>query len=230
VISERIAAVQRRINDACARAGRDPREVTLVAVSKTMANERIVKAHAAGMRHFGENRVQEGIAKIEELSALEGVTWHLIGHLQTNKAKHVARLFDLVHSIDSVRVAEVLSGDLVKREREQDVLLQVNYADESSKFGLEPDAAVDEARRIAALPGLRVRGLMTVAPFVPDPEIVRPVFRGMRELSERVRDAVQGGDGWQLSMGMTDDYPVAIEEGSTILRIGRAIFGERPSA
>lgn len=229
MISERIAAVQRRIDDACARAGRDPREVTLVAVSKTMANERIVEAHAAGMRHFGENRVQEGIAKIEELSALEGVTWHLIGHLQTNKAKHVARLFDLVHSIDSVRVAEVLSGELAKRGREQDVLLQVNYADESSKFGLEPDAAVNEARRIAALPGLRVRGLMTVAPYVPDPEIVRPVFRGMRELSERVRDALQCGNGWHLSMGMTDDYPVAIEEGSTIVRIGRAIFGERPS-
>jgi hypothetical protein len=224
-IADRIAAVRERVAAACRGAGRDPGEVTIVAVSKTMPAERVAAAYAAGMRHFGENRVQEGVGKIEELR-LPDATWHLIGHLQRNKAKYAARHFHVVQSIDSLRLAESLVEEAAKAKRELDVMLEVNYAAEASKFGFGAEETVDAAVQIAALPGLRVLGLMTVAPQVVDPEEVRPVFRGMRELGGRVRDRLRA-DRWHLSMGMSNDYAVAIEEGATIVRIGRAIFGER---
>jgi pyridoxal phosphate enzyme (YggS family) len=217
-IAANLAAVQRRIERAAERAGRDPSTVTLIGVSKTMPPERVRAAYDAGLRHFGENRVQEGEAKIEAVR-LPDATWHLIGHLQTNKAKSAARCFQVIHSVDSERVADALSrvGQDVK------VLLEVNYAGEESKFGVSPDDAPALAAYVRRLPHLRQIGLMTVAPFVVDAELVRPVFRGMRELGERLR-----GEGeWHLSMGMTNDFEVAVEEGATFVRIGRAIFGER---
>jgi pyridoxal phosphate enzyme (YggS family) len=218
-----LAEVRARLSRAAERAGRDPSEITLVGVSKTMSAERVRAVYDEGLRHFGENRVQEGVGKIAELD-LPDATWHLIGHLQTNKAKPAARAFSVVHSIDSRRVAEALS----KEGQALDVLLEVNYAGEESKFGFAPEDALAEAPAIAALPGLRLVGLMTVAPLVDDAEQVRPVFRGLRQLGDRVRERVDAPR-WHLSMGMTNDFEVAIAEGATIVRVGRAIFGERPA-
>jgi pyridoxal phosphate enzyme (YggS family) len=227
-IPSRLEAVRTRMADACRRAGRPPESVTIVAVCKTMPAERVQAAYAAGQRQFGENRIQEAVPKIEAL-ALPDAAWHLIGHLQSNKAKFAARHFAVVQSIDSTRIAEALSKETEKTGRPIDVMLEVNYAGEASKFGFSADETLDAAMEVARLPRLRVAGLMTVAPQVVDPEEVRPVFRGMRELGDRVRAALPDGPTWDLSMGMTNDYAVAIEEGATIVRVGRAIFGERPA-
>jgi pyridoxal phosphate enzyme (YggS family) len=219
-----LAEVRARIARAAEAAKRDPGEITLVGVSKTMPAERVRAVYDEGLRHFGENRVQEGVGKIAELD-LPDATWHLIGHLQTNKARPAARAFQVVHSVDSRRVAEALSKEA---QAELEVLIEVNYAGEESKFGFTREEALAEAPAIAALPGLRLVGLMTVAPFVDDAEQVRPVFSGLRELGERIRERVTA-ETWHLSMGMTNDFEVAIQEGATIVRVGRAIFGERPA-
>jgi hypothetical protein len=216
-IADRVAHVQQRVERAAERAGRSPAEVTIVAVSKGFPPSAIDEAMVAGIAHVGENRVQEAAAKILALRGLP-VTWHLVGHLQTNKAKTALELFDIIHSVDSLHLAEVLSH---RAERPLPVFLEVNVAGEASKFGFLPDDLAAAAQTIARLPGLDLRGLMTVAPFVSDPETVRPVFRELR----RLRDALGLRE---LSMGMTDDFEVAIEEGATLVRIGRAIFGERP--
>jgi hypothetical protein len=216
-IAERVAHVQQRVQRAAERAGRSPAEVTIVAVSKGFPPSVIDEAVIAGIAHVGENRVQEAAAKIAALRGLP-VTWHLVGHLQTNKAKTALELFDIIHSVDSLHLAEVLSS---RAERPLPILLEVNAAGEASKFGLPPGEVAAAAQAIARLPRLDLRGLMTVAPFVSDPETVRPVFRELR----RLRDALGLPE---LSMGMTDDFEVAIEEGATLVRIGRAIFGERP--
>ena len=216
-IADRAAAVSDRIAAACHKAGRPPGDVTIVAVSKTFPPQAIKEAVAAGMRHIGENRVQEAAEKRPELEGLPAV-WHLVGHLQTNKAKQAIKLFDVIESVDSFHLAEEISR---RADRTLSVLLEVNVAGEESKFGYTPEQALREAEKIGALPHLDVRGLMTVAPLTDDAETVRPVFRRLREL----RDALGLRE---LSMGMTDDFEVAIEEGSTMVRIGRAIFGERP--
>ncbi len=215
-VAERLALVRERVARAAERAGRSPAEVTIVAVSKSFPAAAIAEAAAAGIAHIGENRVQEAAAKIPSLRHLP-VTWHLVGHLQTNKAKTAIDLFDIIHSVDSLRLAEVLSH---RAERALPVLLEVNVVGEPGKFGFSPQQALQAAEAIARLPRLEVRGLMTVAPLVSDPEEVRPVFRDLR----RLRDALGLAE---LSMGMTDDFEVAIEEGATLVRIGRAIFGER---
>ncbi|HEY3081251.1 MAG TPA: YggS family pyridoxal phosphate-dependent enzyme [Chloroflexota bacterium] len=225
-IARSLAEVRARIARAASAAGRDPSEVTLVAVSKTVPAARVRLAYEAGVRDFGENRVQEGVAKVAEL-ALPDATWHLIGHLQTNKARPAARSFGMIHSVDSRRVGEALAGEGGKLGTTLDVLLEVNFAGEESKFGFSPDEALAEATAIAGLPNLRVLGLMTVAPLVDDAELVRPLFRAMRQLGEAVRPRLGNPSPWHLSMGMTNDFEVAIEEGATIVRVGRAIFGER---
>jgi PLP dependent protein len=225
-IAANLAAVRARLDRAAERAGRDPASVTLVGVSKTMPPERLRAAYDAGLRHFGENRVQEGVAKVDEL-AFPDATWHLIGHLQTNKARPAARAFDIVHSVDSDRVAEALSREADKLGRDLRVLLEVNYGGEESKFGVEPSAALPLAQLTAGLPRLHLVGLMTVAPHVADPEDVRPIFRGMREIGDRIRAVLAHSGEWHLSMGMTNDFEVAVQEGATIVRVGRAIFGER---
>ena len=225
-VAERLATVRAQVGAACQRAGRDPAEVTIVGVSKTMPVEVVAEAYRAGLRQLGENRIQEAVPKIQAL-ALPDATWHLIGHLQTNKAKYAARHFAVVQSVDSPRVAEALSVEALKVGRDLDVMLEVNYAGEASKFGFAPAETLDAALQASRLPGLRVVGLMTVAPQVVDVETIRPVFRGMRELGQRLRARLPEAPAWHLSMGMTGDYPVAIQEGATIVRIGRAIFGER---
>jgi len=215
-VADRLTLVRERVARAAERVGRPPAEVTIVAVSKSFPATAIEEAAAAGVAHIGENRVQEAAAKIPTLRHLP-VTWHLVGHLQTNKAKTALDLFDIIQSVDSLRLAEVLSR---RAERALPVLLEVNVAGEASKLGFSPQQALQAAEAIARLPRLEVRGLMTVAPLVDNPEEVRPVFRDLR----RLRDALGLAE---LSMGMTDDFEVAIEEGATLVRIGRAIFGER---
>lgn len=214
-IPGRLATVNASIAEAAQRAGRDPAEIKLLAVSKTFPAGAIRAALDAGHRDFGENRVQEGLAKLEELDGA-GADIHLIGTLQRNKARH-AGAFASVQSIDSVRLAEAVSRRL---ERDLDVLLEVNVAAEPAKSGFDPaelPAALDSIR---ALERINVVGLMTIAPIAADPEDVRPVFRRLRQLRDRLGLR-------ELSMGMSSDYPVAIAEGATIVRIGRAIFGER---
>ncbi|HEX77425.1 MAG TPA: YggS family pyridoxal phosphate-dependent enzyme [Dehalococcoidia bacterium] len=215
-IEANLRRLEERIARACARAGGSPQGITLVAVTKSVAPWAIEAAFQAGVRHFGENRVQEARAKVEALSHL-GLTWHMVGHLQTNKVKMALKLFAMIQSVDSVRLAQKLSQHA---EGPVPVLLQVNVAGEVTKSGFRPEEVARAAEEIARLPKLKVEGLMTIAPWVSDPETVRPVFRRLREL----RDAL-GLE--HLSMGMTDDFEVAVEEGATILRIGRALFGER---
>ena len=217
-IAQNLTQVRERIEAACDRAGRAPGDVTLVGVSKGFPVEAIEEACAAGLGDLGENRVQEAAAKIEALAARNvAPRWHLIGHLQTNKAKTAADLFAIIHGIDSVRLARALSRRASER---LPILLEVNVGQEARKFGFDPKEVASALSAIAALPNLDVRGLMTVAPQAVDPETVRPVFRCLREL----RDAVGLRE---LSMGMTGDFEVAIEEGATMVRVGRAIFGPR---
>ena len=218
-IAERLAAVQVEIAAACERVDRDPAEVRLIAVSKTQPAAAIREAAAAGHVDFGENRVQEGLVKLDELDA-SPARIHLIGHLQRNKARFAGR-FASVQSIDSVALAAAVSRRL---DAPLPVLLEVNVAGEASKQGFEPSELEAALREIAALPYLEVEGLMTIAPLVADAEAAQPVFRALREM----RDELAGEWGLrELSMGMSNDYAVAIAEGATIVRIGRAIFGER---
>jgi pyridoxal phosphate enzyme (YggS family) len=222
-IAERAAAVRERIARACARAGRDPASVRLIAVSKTFGPEAVAEALAAGIREFGENRVQEALAKIPavaELAAQRGLpapTWHLVGHLQTNKARAAAGAFAILHGIDSTRLLQALDRAAAAPTR---VLLEVNVAGEPTKFGFAPEDVAGAVALAQTLPHIEVAGLMTVAPRAEDPEAVRPVFRGLAELARQLGLP-------ELSMGMTEDFEVAIEEGATMVRIGRAIFGER---
>ncbi len=217
-IAANLERVNERIARACKRGGRSPAEVTLVAVTKTVGVPEIEAAYSCGIKDFGENRVQEAAAKIGQLTGLvPRPVWHLVGHLQTNKAKVAVGLFDIMHSVDSLRLAGVLSR---QAEKALPVLLEVNVSGEASKSGFTPAEVVPALDEIARLPRLEVEGLMTIAPLVADAESVRPVFRQLR----RMRDEL-GLE--HLSMGMTDDFEVAIEEGATIIRVGRAIFGER---
>ncbi|TET75279.1 MAG: YggS family pyridoxal phosphate-dependent enzyme [Dehalococcoidia bacterium] len=220
-IEQNVRDIERRIAGACERAGRSPDEVTLVAVTKTIEVPAIEAAFNAGLRDFGENRVQEAKPKIEQLESLRAqLTWHMVGHLQTNKAKTAVDIFDIIHSVDSLRLAEALSRRSQKR---LPVLIEVNVAAEATKSGF-PLPEVDEAiRQIGRLPNIEIEGLMTLAPWVSDAEEVRPVFRRLRQLGDALGLR-------HLSMGMTDDFEVAIEEGATLVRIGRAIFGERRMA
>jgi PLP dependent protein len=220
--------VQRRIAAACDRAGRDPATVTLVAVSKTVDVERLRSAVAAGITTLGENRVQEAEAKIGQLA---GTTWHLVGPLQSNKARRALETFDVIQTVDSIGLAERLdrlAGEIgVAGAGGYPVLLQVNVDDDPSKAGLRPEELPETLAAIEDLPALEVRGLMTIGRLVVEPEAARPTFRHLREIAQRLR--ADGADlGTELSMGMTDDFEVAVEEGATLVRVGRAIFGERP--
>jgi pyridoxal phosphate enzyme (YggS family) len=217
-IAARVQGVRSRIEAACGRAGRAPDEVTLIAVSKGFPEAAVLEAFGAGVRDFGENRVQEAARKLPGLKGIRPhVTWHMVGHIQTNKVKNVLKLFDIIHSVDSLHLAEEVSRRAPDRAP---AFLEVNVAGEPSKHGFSLAELPDAYHRIQRLPGLQVTGLMTVAPLLDDPEAVRPVFRALRE-------AAAGLGLRRLSMGMTDDFEVAIEEGATHVRIGRAIFGER---
>jgi len=217
-ISSNVKNLQQRIARACEKVERSPDEVTLVAVSKTVQADAIESAFHTGIRDFGESRVQEAEPKIEQLQKLKpGIVWHMVGHLQTNKAKTAAAIFDIIHSVDSLKLAETLNNCSLKR---LPILIQVNVAVEATKGGFMLSEVDEAVKQIVKLPNLEVHGLMTIAPWVENAEEVRPVFRQLRQL----RDALGLK---HLSMGMSDDFEVAIEEGATLVRIGRAIFGER---
>jgi len=235
-IAANIARVHAEIAAACARAGRSPDEVTLIAVSKTHPASALLAAAQAGITHFGENRIEEAEGKIPTVNAALTVppTWHMIGHIQSRKAKLIPPLFDVVHSVDSVKLAEKLASQAGGRTL--DIFLEVNVSGEETKEGLsavgwEEHEAVRAAlwptlREIFAVSHLNVRGLMTMAPYEAEAEATRPVFRSLARLRDALRDSF-GVALPDLSMGMTNDYAVAIEEGATLVRVGRAIFGER---
>ena len=240
-LSDRIAAVQERIAAAARRAGRDPAEVTLVAVSKTQPAAAVLAACAAGLRVFGENRVEEAGPKAAAVAAALAPApppaWHMIGHLQSRKAADVLAWASMVHSVDSVKLAArlsrfVIENDTVGSRKAPDVillpiLLEVNMGGEESKYGFAPAGVPAAVEAIASLPGLCIAGLMTVAPIAVDPQAVRPVFAGLRKLRDDLAQRFPALDWRHLSMGMTDDFEIAIAEGATIVRVGRAIFGER---
>jgi pyridoxal phosphate enzyme (YggS family) len=228
-LAARVRAVRHRVAAAAERAGRAPEDVTIIAVAKTVDAERVRMAYELGLKTFGENRVQEARGKIAALK-VPLIRWELIGHLQTNKVARAAALFARVQSVDSLRLAQALDDAAARLGRVLPVLLEVNVAGEASKQGLALEEAVPVAQAIVALPHLRVEGLMTVAPLASDPETVRPVFRALAGLRARLRQEAPGATWEHLSMGMTDDFEVAIGEGATLVRIGRALFGERPPA
>ncbi len=237
-IEGNLSAVRETIAAACARANRDPSQVILVAVSKTHPERVILEAVAAGVQHFGENRVEEGSMKIPAVNQQTPapLTWHMVGHIQSRKARDVLPLFQVVHSVDSLKLANKLSDLAVEVGRRLDALIEINVSGEATKSGIaasnwSSDPIVrerlqKEIGQILALPGLNIRGLMTMAPVVANMEQARPIFASLAALREVVEDTFRVSLP-DLSMGMTDDYPVAIEEGATIVRIGRAIFGER---
>lgn len=228
---ERIETINQRIAAACQRAGRDFFEVTLVAVSKTVEPARIRQAIEAGVRVLGENRVQEAAGKISELANLvaeQNVAWHLIGHLQSNKVRRAVELFSTIQSVDSFKLAERLNAIASESGKHLPVFVEVNLGAEDSKAGVEPDEVLPLCEQVATLPALELRGLMTVPPFLDDPNDVRPFFRRLRALRDQARQAgIVGNEFNELSMGMSHDFEVAIEEGATFVRIGTALFGER---
>lgn len=228
-IARRLAEIQGRIAAAAHRAGRDPAEVRLVAVSKTVGLEALRQAVAAGQRLFGENYLQEAQRKMAALGP--EVEWHFIGHLQSNKAKGAVGRFALIHSLDRLSLAEALEKAAARLGVVHEVLVQVNLAGEASKSGVAPEAAADLLRELKRCSHLRVRGLMTLPPFFPDPEAVRPYFRALRELRDRLAAQGLSDTGLpELSMGMSSDFEVAVEEGATLIRVGTALFGPRPAA
>jgi pyridoxal phosphate enzyme (YggS family) len=230
-IAQNLAQVRARMDAAAARAHRSPDEIVLVAVSKTMPLERVVQAYEAGQRHFGENRVQEAEAKITAWPAgrvTDRPTWRLIGRLQRNKARRAVQLFDAIDSVDSLDLARALDRCAAEAGKIRPILLEVNVAGEVSKGGFAPGEGFAAAvRAIVALPNLRVDGLMTVAPLAGDPETARPVFRALRLLRDGLRRQHPSLPWPHLSMGMSGDFEVAIEEGATLVRLGRALFGAR---
>ena len=225
-IRENVQFVRKKIAEACLRSGRDPEEVDLVAVTKTVDVEQINEAIEAGIRVVGENRVQEAWRKFQEVG--KGVHWHIVGHLQTNKVKRVLQFADMIHSVDSVYLAREIQTQAEKLDRTVEILIQVNTSGEESKFGLEPEVTIGAIEEISAFSNLEIKGLMTIGAFLPNPEDVRPWFKLLRDLKGQVNEQeIAGVEIGALSMGMTNDYEVAIEEGSTMVRIGTAIFGER---
>ncbi len=223
-LRERIQEIQKRISDAAIRSSRQPGEITLLAVTKTFPVETIQEAYDLGLRDFGENRVQEALPKISELPA--DIRWHLIGQLQTNKINKVIGKFVLVHSIDSLSLAEAFSSRLGSAS--QEVLLEVHTSGEESKAGVAPELTLETAEKITRLTGLNLRGLMTVGPLTDDTRKRRDAFKKLKELFEAVKATAAAGANFSiLSMGMSGDFEMAIEEGSTLVRVGTALFGPR---
>jgi pyridoxal phosphate enzyme (YggS family) len=234
-MSENIKGIYRAISHAAMRAGREPDDVRLIAVTKNVSTDAVIGALEIGLRDFGESRVQEFRGKYEEMKEKLGspgrgqkgyeIRWHLIGHLQKNKAKTAVESFDLIHSVDSAELADVLNRSAEKIDKVQRIMLQVKLSTEESKYGIEKKKAIDIIRYIRGLKNLRIEGLMTIPPYFDDPQQVRPYFRELREIRD---DAEAGGFRLpELSMGMSHDFEVAIEEGATMVRVGTAIFGER---
>lgn len=239
MLIENASNILKRISHAAMRAGRSPDEIKLIAVTKTVGIETIKEAIDAGLRIFGENRVQEAQKKISDLrsqippsapplikgGAIGGVKWHLIGHLQKNKAKYAVQLFDLIHTVDSIELAEELDKQAVKAGKIQRILVQVKLSEEETKHGISEEGLILLLETINKLKNLKLEGLMTMPPFFDNPERTRPYFRRLREIRDNAEK--KGFKLPELSMGMSGDFEVAIEEGATMVRIGAAIFGER---
>mgnify|MGYP002796698946 FL=1 len=226
MLRENLQEVEERIQEACRRAGRDRSEVTLVAVSKTKPVAILQEAYDLGVRVFGENKVQEIREKYEALP--KDIEWHMIGHLQTNKVKYIVDKVRLIHSVDSLRLAEAIEKEAEKHNRIVDILLEVNVAEEESKFGLKMPEVIPMAEKVVQLPHIRLRGLMTIAPFVENPEKNRAIFANLHDLYVDIKEKnIDNGTVSILSMGMTNDYEVAVEEGATMVRVGTGIFGAR---
>lgn len=226
-IEKNLSEIRDRIEHAAMLSGRRGKDIKLVAVTKTVGVERIREAVALGVTAIGENRVQEMVEKYEQLKDLP-VEWHFIGHLQTNKVKYIIDKVDLIHSLDRLSLAREINKRAAKINRKIDVLVQVNVSGEETKFGLFPDQVKEFIKGIMDMEHIRIKGLMTIAPYTEQPEEVRPIFRRLKQLSEEIRGMGLGGVYMEyLSMGMTGDYTVAIEEGANIVRIGTGIFGER---
>jgi pyridoxal phosphate enzyme (YggS family) len=229
-VADNLALIHERIAAAARRTGRRPNGVTLMAVSKTFPPERVREAYQEGQRLFGENRVQEFAGKITSLADLRGVDWHMIGHLQTNKANKAVEIFDAVDSVDSVKLAERLDASARNLGKKLTVLIEINVGGESAKSGLVPDARELEQLLLSAprMESLEFRGLMAVPPFTDDPEGARPYFRKLRELRDVIATRKLPSVGTDvLSMGMSHDFEIAVDEGSTCVRVGTALFGER---
>jgi pyridoxal phosphate enzyme (YggS family) len=227
-IAQNILNIKARMAQAADKCGRILDEISLLAVSKTFPPDFIVRAAEAGISRFGENRVQEAEIKIPQLQNIHSLEWHLVGHLQTNKAKRAVELFNVIHSVDSVKLAAKLDQACREAGKVLSILLQVDLADEATKFGAEPGRIHELVEAIHGFSGLRLDGLMVIPPFFDDPEDVRPYFAGLRELRDKLEAEQPGCLGLKhLSMGMSHDFELAIQEGATILRIGTAIFGER---
>ena len=226
MIKENISQVLENIKTACEKSGRNPEEVTLVAVSKTKPVAMLKQAYEAGSRDFGENKVQEIMDKYPQLPS--DIRWHMIGHLQRNKVKYIIEHAALIHSVDSLRLAEEISRQAEKKQIHANILVEVNIAQEESKFGIFREEAIQLVENISKLPWISVKGLMTIAPFIVNPEENRLFFQKLRQLSVDIQGKnIDNVNMSTLSMGMTGDYMVAVEEGATIVRVGTGIFGER---
>ena len=226
MLAENYRQVLNIIQDACQAVGRDPKEVTLVAVSKTKPVEMLQQVYDAGARVFGENKVQEIMDKYDHLPG--DIRWQMIGHLQRNKVKYIVDKVDMIHSVDSYRLAQTIETEAAKKNVTVSVLLEVNVAEEESKFGLKMDEVLPLVQQISELPHVQVKGLMTIAPFVSNPEDNREIFRKLKKLSVDIEAKnINNTTMSVLSMGMTGDYMVAVQEGATMVRVGTGIFGER---
>ena len=226
MIKENVIKVEQCIQAACERSGRKREDVTLIAVSKTKPVDAIYEVMETGIVDYGENKVQELTDKIETIN--EPLNWHMIGHLQRNKVKYIIDKVKLIHSVDSLRLAEQISIEAVKKNVEANILIEVNIAEETSKFGLNTEEVIELVKAVSTLPNIHIKGLMTVAPFTNNPEDNRLYFRNLKQLSVDIAQKnIDNVTMNVLSMGMTGDYEVAIEEGATMVRVGTGIFGER---
>ena len=226
MVAENLAQVRKNINESCNKINRDPNEVTLIAVSKTKPVEMLKEAYDAGARVFGENKVQEIVDKYDQMPS--DVKWHMIGHLQRNKVKYIVDKAELIHSVDSLRLAETINQEAAKKDVVSNILIEVNVAEEESKFGVKVEEVLPLIEKIALFPNIQIKGLMTIAPYVKNPEENRPIFRRLRKLSVDINAKnIDNVNVSILSMGMTNDYTVAVEEGATMVRVGTGIFGAR---
>lgn len=227
MIADNLSSVIRYIGEAARKAGRNPDSIRLIAVSKQVSSEKIIEANQAGAKLFGENKAQEAVSKMDEVNAKD-VSWHFIGHLQTNKIKYLGSRFALIHSVDSLSLAEKISAYCEGQNRKQAVLLQVNISGEEAKFGMTPSDLEEQLPSFGQLQGIRIQGLMTIPPQDLDAENSRQYFSALRELRDKCQAMnIEGIELSELSMGMTNDYSIAVEEGATLVRVGTAIFGKR---
>ncbi|MDD5730206.1 MAG: YggS family pyridoxal phosphate-dependent enzyme [Candidatus Omnitrophica bacterium] len=232
MIRDNLSRIKERIQAVCSKINRQPDQITIIAVSKSRTADEIKEAVEAGLTGIGENKVQEASLKYKLLSASglgpSTIKWHMIGHLQTNKAKEAVRIFDLIHSVDSLRLAREIDKQAAKINKIQEVLIEINTSGEEAKYGLSPRGSIEIIKEVARLENIRVKGLMTVAPVVEAPDKTRPYFRSLKELLEEINALRVTPEAIRiLSMGMTDDFETAVEEGANMLRLGRAIFEKK---